>query len=93
MRENNNEALGGGLIFYFTFYLFFGGEVRSAYAPNAPPAYTGLPSFDRCTPLQRVCCCGPGGQEISIDSGGRRAPQQHSSTAFKDKCEQCHVVS
>jgi len=23
MRENNNEALGGGLIFYFTFYLFF----------------------------------------------------------------------
>jgi len=24
-------------------------------------------SFSRPTPLRRVCCCGPGGQEISID--------------------------
>jgi len=31
----------------------------------------------------------PGGQEISIDSGGRRAP---SNTALSSKCEQCHVV-
>ena len=28
-------------------------------------------------PLRRVCCCGPGEQEISIDSSGRRSPQQH----------------
>ena len=26
-----------------------------------------VPSFGCCTPLQRVCCRGPGGQEISID--------------------------
>ena len=36
------------------------------------------PFIDRCMPLRRVCCCGPGGQEISI------------STAFSSKCEQCH---
>ena len=35
--------------------------------------------FFRRTPLLRVCCCGPGGQEISIDRGGRRAPQQHGA--------------
>jgi len=39
-------------------------------------------------PVRRVCCCGPGEQEISIDSGDRI-----SSTARRSKCEQCHVVS
>jgi len=28
---------------------------------------------------RRVCCCGPGGQEISIDNGGRLAPQQQGA--------------
>jgi len=32
------------------------------------------PSFCRRTPLLRVCCCGPGGREISIDSGGASRP-------------------
>ena len=40
--------------------------------------------------VQQVCCCGPGGQEISINSGSSTA---HSSTTFSSKCEQCHVVS
>ena len=38
-----------------------------------------------CTSVRRVCCRGPGGQEISIDSGG--------STALSNKCEQCHADS
>jgi len=44
-------------------------------------------SVDRCSSVRRVCRCGPGRQEISIDSGGR------SSTALSSKCEQCLVVS
>jgi len=40
------------------------------------------------------CCCGPGGQAISIDSGGRpAATAPHSSTAASSKCGQCHVVA
>jgi len=45
--------------------------VRLSVCPSVP--------FARRTPLLQVCCCGPGGQEISIDcfsSGG-----------------QCHVVN
>jgi len=38
-----------------------------------------VPSIDRSMPLRRVCCCGPGWQEISINRGGRRAPQQHGT--------------
>ena len=37
----------------------------------------------RCKPLRRVCCCGPGGPEISIDRYGRQARRSstaHSST-------------
>ena len=33
-----------------------------------------IPSIDRSSGVRRVCCWAPGGQEISIDSGGRRAP-------------------
>ena len=29
-----------------------------------------VPFVDRCMLLRQVCCCGPGRQEISIDSGG-----------------------
>ena len=43
-----------------------------------------------CSSMRRVCWCGPGGQEMSIDSGGRHVS---SSTAFSSKCEQCHLVS
>jgi len=41
-------------------------------------------SFGRRTLLRRVCCCGPGGQEISIDA---------ARPALSSKCEQCHVAS
>ena len=45
--------------------------------------------------LQRVCCCGPGGQEISIDccTAGARQQPRRSSTAASSKCEQCRVSS
>jgi len=36
-----------------------------------------VPSIDHCMSLWRVCCCGPDGQELLIDRGGRLAPQQH----------------
>ena len=42
--------------------------------------------------VRRVCCCEPGGREISVDSDGQRESSR-SSTAFSSKCEQCHVYS
>jgi len=39
-------------------------------------------------PLQQVCCCGHGGQEISIDSARRRL-----AAATAGECRQCNVVS
>ena len=50
-----------------------------------------VPVVDRCSSVLRVYCCGPGVQEISINSGGRRAAQQHGTAA--GECGQCHVVS
>jgi len=56
-------------------------------------------SFDRSRSVRRVCCRAPGEQEMSIDSGGRRASSssgaaaQVRSTALSSKCEQCHVDS
>ena len=41
-------------------------------------------------PLLRVCCCGPGGQEISIDCRTAGARQQRCAAG---ECGQCHVVS
>ena len=37
-----------------------------------------VPAIDHCNSVRRVCCCGPGGQEISIDRGGRRFPQHET---------------
>ena len=34
-------------------------------------------SINGCSSVRRVCCCGPGGQKKSVDSGGCRSPQQH----------------
>jgi len=58
-----------------------------------PSVCLSVPS-DRRTLQLRVCCCGPGGQEISIDcctAGGQQ--QRRRSTARSSKCGQCHVVS
>jgi len=38
-----------------------------------------ISSSGLCTPLRRVCCCGPGGQEISIDCCTAGAQQQTAS--------------
>jgi len=54
-------------------------SVRPSVRPSICPIYRPALSA-----LRRVCCCGPGGHEISIDSGGRRTP---SSTAPSSKCE------
>ena len=34
-------------------------------------------SINGCSSVRRVCCCGPGKQKKSVDSGGCRSPQQH----------------
>ena len=49
-----------------------------------------VPAFARRTLLLRVCCCAPGGQEISVDccTAGAQQLQRRSS-----KCEQCRVDS
>ena len=53
---------------------------------------TSVPSFGRCTPLWRVCCCRLGGQEMSIDSGGVGCSRRRSM-ALSSKCKQCHDYS
>jgi len=58
---------------------------------NGAVSRLSVRSIDRCSHARRVCCCGPGGQKISIDSIGRRTG--HSSTAVSSKGEQCHVSS
>jgi len=40
-----------------------------------------IPSFSRRTPLQQVCCCGPGGQEIAIDCCTAGTQQQTQAVA------------
>jgi len=38
-----------------------------------------VPTVDRCSSVRRVCCCGPGGREISIDcctSGAQQQPRR-----------------
>jgi len=59
-----------------------GMSTRVCWASVCPSVRPSVPS-GRCMLLLRVCCCGPGGQEISIDAAraaGRRsaaaAPQQ-----------------
>ena len=54
-----------------------------------------FPAIDCCSSMRRVCCCGPGGQEISIDccTAGARQQRRRCSTAFSSKCEQCRVDS
>ena len=37
--------------------------------------------FARCISVRRVCCCGPGGQQISINRGGGRALQQQNASS------------
>jgi len=52
-----------------------------------PSVCVSVPS-DICTPLLQICCCGPGGQELSIDccsSGGRMRAVP--------RCQRTYVVS
>jgi len=53
--------------------------MRQGLFNGAVSVRLSVPSIDRRTPLRRVCCCGPGGQETSIVSGGSRALQQHGA--------------
>jgi len=49
-----------------------------------PSVYLSVP-YARRTPLRRVCCCGPGGQEISIDccaTGGRQQLRRSSDVCW-----------
>jgi len=53
--------------------------MRQGLCNGAVSVRLSVPYIDRRTPLRRVCCCGPGGQETSIVSGGSRALQQHGT--------------
>jgi len=50
--------------------------------------------FAGCSSVRRVCCCGPGGKEISIAccTAGAAAARSRS-TSCSSKCGQCHVFS
>jgi len=59
---------------------------RRASVP-VPSVSLSVP-LGRRTPLLRVCCCGPGGQEISVDcctAGGQQQPRRSSG------CGQRHL--
>ena len=74
-------------------------QSRVCVTVQCPSVCLSVPSFGRRTPLWRLCSCRSGGQEISIDSSGCRAPSSSSaaargcSMAVSSKCGQCHVVS
>ena len=49
--------------------------------PGACPSRLSVSSFGRRTPLQRVCCCGPGGQKILVDCCTAGAQEQMRSVS------------
>ena len=68
-------------------------QSRVYAAVRCPSVRLSVP-FARCISVRRVCCCGPGGCEISIDccTAGAAAARGRS-TARSSKCGQCHVFS
>ena len=52
-----------------------------------------VPAIGRCSRVRRVCCRGPGGQAISIDCCGRRAPapQQHGAQQQMRAVSRCQL--
>jgi len=53
----------------------------SAVRPSVRPYVCLSVPSGRRTPLLRVCCCGPGGQEISIDCCTAGGPAVSSNRA------------
>ena len=53
--------------------------LRKCRASVGSSVCPSISSSGLCTPLRRVCCCGPGGQEISIDCCTAGAQQQTAS--------------
>jgi len=66
------------------------------YCPRSMHVYVTVPCpsvrpsvpFARCSSVLRVCCCGPGGREISIDCCTAGAAEARGRSS---KCGQCHV--
>jgi len=58
-----------------------------------PSVSLSVPSFGRRTPLRQVAAVGPAGtQEISIDSGGCRAPMQHGAQQQMRAVSRCQLT-
>jgi len=58
---------------------------------GCPSVRLFVPSFGSRTPLRRVCCCGPGEQEISIDCCAAGAQQQIRAVShYQLTCEAEH---
>ena len=58
-----------------------------------PSVSLSVPSFGRRTPLRQVAAVGPAGtQEISIDSGGCRAPKQHGTQQQMRAVSRCQLT-
>ena len=59
--------------------------VRSCRAVTCCPcchsSRPSVPAIDRCGSVRRVCCCKPGGQEISIDCCMAGAQQQRRAVS------------
>jgi len=49
---------------------------------NGTSVRLSVPASDRCSSVRRVCCCGPGRQEISIDAA-RPAPSSNGAAAAR----------
>ena len=59
---------------------------RSVHLLGVRPSVSQSVLFDRHTPLLRVCCCGPGGQETPIDRCTAGGPAVSSSLGAAVEC-------
>ena len=58
--------------------------------PSVCPSFRlSVPSFDRRTPLLRICCCGPGEQETSIDCSTANASSIKLSAEVRSWIRTC----
>ena len=68
-------------------YLWHSMRSRVCVTVRCPSVCLSIP-FARCSSVRRVCCCGPGGWEISIDcctagaAAARRAAANAGSATF-----------
>jgi len=64
-------------------------SISQSVCPSVHPSVCLSVQSSRCTQMRRVCCCGPGGQEIPISCCTDGGPEVSSSSAT---AAACHVV-